>query len=164
MSIYGVRRRVACYVTRQGEAGEELLVFDHRDDEPDDPSGAQIPAGTMMPFEALVDAALRETREETGLTELVFVAQVGAVELGLDDEGGPSITNAVQLASLGGGQQTWEHTVTGEGEDAGKVFVCRWEPLPLRLELADGQGQFLDRLTDITLASGAAQSGSTQSP
>lgn len=38
------RRRVACYVVREGSAGPELLVFDHVD-VPD--SGTQVPAGGM---------------------------------------------------------------------------------------------------------------------
>ena len=73
MTTYGVRRRVACYVTRTTETGEQLLVFDHRDDDPDDPSGTQIPAGGMLPFEAIVDAAAREIEEETGLADTTFV-------------------------------------------------------------------------------------------
>lgn len=147
MTIYGVRRRVACYVTRSAENGTELLVFDHVDDDPADPSGTQIPAGGMAPFEALTDAAFREVREETGLLGLQFVGQVGAAELGLDDPGGPSMTTYVHLALPDGAAATdageWEHAVTGDGADAGMIFRCRWEPLPLSVELAGGQGQFV---------------------
>src|SRR4051794_32092713 len=70
MPIYGYRRRVACYVTRVGEAGSELLVFDHVDDDPDNPPGTQIPAGGMLPFEGIEAAAAREAAEETGLSGL----------------------------------------------------------------------------------------------
>ena len=144
MTTYGVRQRVACYVTRTTETGEELLVFDHRDDTPDDPSGTQIPAGGMLPFEALVDAAAREIEEETGLAETSFVEQVGFVELGLDEPGGPSMTTYVHLTTPSDGPNAWEHTVGGGGEDGGMVFLCRWEPLPLAFDLAADQGQFLD--------------------
>ena len=146
MSIYGFRRRVACYVTRATEKGQELLVFDHHpdDDNPDNPSGTQIPAGTMLPFEGLVEAAVREVEEETGVTELTYVEQVGAIELGLDDDGGPSMTNFVHLEASSDGESTWEHTVTGDGVDARMVFLCRWEPLPLGFDLAGDQGKFLD--------------------
>lgn len=144
MSIYGVRRRVVCYVTRTTDAGEELLVFDHRDDDPAEPSGTQVPAGGMLPFEALADAARRETAEETGLADVRYLEQVGAVELGLHDPGGPSMTNFVHLQAPTDGPDSWEHAVTGDGGDRDLVFRCRWEPLPLRFELAGGQGAFLD--------------------
>jgi 8-oxo-dGTP pyrophosphatase MutT (NUDIX family) len=146
MAIYGYRRRVACYVTRTMEAGEELLVFDHHPDEdpPDDPSGTQIPAGGMMPFEAIDAAALREVREETGLEDVTYVGQVGFVEMGLDAPGGPSMTTFVHLQAPSDGATTWEHLVTGEGGDAGMTFLCRWERLPLSFELAGDQGRFLD--------------------
>lgn len=165
MSIYGVRRRVACYVTRTTNSGRELLVFDHVDDDPDDPSGVQIPAGGMLPYEGIEDASLRETEEETGLTGLTFVAQLGGQERGLDDPDGPSMTTYVHLQAPDGGRDAWTHTVTGpatadggapdpsaqdavaaEHGDAGMVFACRWEPLPLSAELAGDQAEFLHAL------------------
>ena len=147
MTTYGVRQRVACYVTRTTEAGEELLVFDHRDEEPNNPSGTQIPAGGMLRFEAIVDAAAREVEEETGVADTTYVRQVGFVELGLDDPGGPSMTTYVHVTTPLDGPDAWDHTVGGDGEDGGMVFLCRWAPLPLGFELAGGQGQFLDALT-----------------
>jgi 8-oxo-dGTP pyrophosphatase MutT (NUDIX family) len=153
VTIYGFRRRVVCYLTRTTDHGEELLLFEHTADDAAHPSGVQVPAGTMMPFESVVDAALREVEEETGLTGLSYVDQVGATERSLNDPGGPSLTNFVHLVTSaptvpgeGGELQQWEHTVTGDGEDAGMVFRCRWEPLPLSVVLADGQGAFLDRI------------------
>ena len=148
MSIYGFRRRVACYVTRATERGQELLVFEHGSDNPDEPPGVQVPAGGMLPFESLVEAALREVEEETGLTGLSYVDLIGYVELGLSDEGGPSMTNFVHLVQPSRGASSWIHTVSGDGEDAGMAFSCRWEPLPLGFELANGQGAFLHRVTD----------------
>jgi ADP-ribose pyrophosphatase YjhB (NUDIX family) len=146
MAIYGYRRRVACYVTRTTEQGHELLVFDHHpdDDPPDNPSGTQIPAGGMLPFEAIEAAALREVREETGLENVRYVEQVGFVEVPLEDPGGPSMTNFVHLEATSDGDASWEHRVTGEGDDLGMTFLCRWEPLPLGFELAGDQGRFLD--------------------
>lgn len=149
MSIYGVRRRVSCYVTRTTEQGDQLLVFDHRDDDPALPSGTQVPAGGMLPFEGIEDAASREVDEETGLIGLTFVGQLGGVELGLDDPGGPAMTTYVHLTAPTDDRTEWEHVVTGDGEDAGMTFECRWEPLPLGFELAAGQGVFLDQLPTV---------------
>lgn len=146
MTIYGVRRRVACYVTRRSPRGTELLVFDQPGDDPAHPSGTQIPAGGMGAFESLVDAAVREVREETGVDGLAFVGQVGAVELGLAEPGGPSITTYVHLTASSGADAVageWDHRVTGEGLDADMTFRCRWAPLPLSFRLAGGQGRFL---------------------
>jgi 8-oxo-dGTP pyrophosphatase MutT (NUDIX family) len=146
MPIYGVRRRVACYVTRTGDHGSELLVFDHAAEDPGDPSGTQIPAGGMLVFEGIEEAALREVAEETGLADLRFIAQLGAVEARLGEPGGPAVTTYVHLTAPADGPREWEHTVTGDGEDSGMTFRCRWAPLPLPFELADGQGVYLDRL------------------
>jgi 8-oxo-dGTP pyrophosphatase MutT (NUDIX family) len=147
VTIYAIRRRVACYVTRPAGAGLELLVFDHADDDPSQPSGTQVPAGGMLPFESLDAAALREVEEECGLVDLTFKHQLGAVELGLQEPGGPSLTTYVELGAPADGPQVWQHQVSGDGQDAGMTFCCRWELLPLGLELAGGQGVYLDRIT-----------------
>ena len=144
MPSYGFRRRVACYITRPVGDGLELLVFDHADDDPDEPSGTQIPAGGMLPFEGIEDAAAREAAEETGLTGLEFVAQLGGIEIALGEPGGPSVTTYVHLTAGPDVPATWQHQVTGDGADAGMTFVCRWERLPLEVELAGGQGAYLD--------------------
>jgi 8-oxo-dGTP pyrophosphatase MutT (NUDIX family) len=147
MPIYGFRRRVACYVTRTTENGRELLVFDHADDDPDNPSGTQIPAGGMLPFEGIEEAAAREVAEEAGLTGLTYVAQLGGTEVPLGDPGGPSVTTYVHLSAPADGPAEWAHRVSGEGEDAGLTFLCRWAALPLDIELADGQDAYLDAVS-----------------
>jgi 8-oxo-dGTP pyrophosphatase MutT (NUDIX family) len=146
MPIYGVRRRVACYITRTTDSDAELLVFDHADDDPDNPSGTQIPAGGMLPFEGIEGAAAREVAEEVGLTGLTFVAQLGGVEVLLGEPGGPSVTTFVHLTATADGPSSWEHHVTGDGEDAGMTFRCRWASMPLDFELAGGQGAYLGAL------------------
>lgn len=150
MTIYAVRQRVACYVTRSATTatgtGTQLLVFDHVDDDPDSPSGTQIPAGGKSPYEAIDQAAYRETEEETGLNGLTFVRQLGVVELGLQDAGGPSVTTYVELNAPTIGPDSWQQVVGGDGLDAGMTFACRWADLPLDFELAAGQGVYLDQL------------------
>ncbi len=147
MTIYAQRRRVACYVTRAAAGGEELLVFEHAFDDPNEPSGVQVPAGGMVTFESVEAAARREIAEETGLAEVEFVGQLGGQEVGLEAPGGAALTTYVHVTAPAGGPDSWEHKVTGAGDDNGLVFVCRWERLPLTLELAGGQGEFLDALT-----------------
>jgi len=148
MSIYGFSQRVVCYVTREGADGRELLVFEHADDDPADLSGVQVPAGGMKRFEPVQDAAHREVEEETGLMGLIFVGQLGGVELSLDEPGGPSMTTFVHLRAPDDGERQWEHVVHGDDNDGdvGMRFVCRWEPLPLQVELAGGQDAFLHKV------------------
>ncbi len=146
MTIYGVRRRVACYVTRTTDRGEELLVFEHADDDPQSPSGTQVPAGGMTTYEGIETAAVREVEEESGLQGVSFVGQLGGQERGLNDPDGAAMTTFVHLRGLDDGRDSWEHVVVGEGDDHGLTFICRWEPLPLGFELAGNQGEFLDAL------------------
>jgi 8-oxo-dGTP pyrophosphatase MutT (NUDIX family) len=147
VTIYGVRRRVACYVTRGSARDLELLVLDSAARDVSTPSDVQVPAGAMLPFESIDAAARRQIEEETGLVDLTFEGQLGAVELGLHEPGGPSVTTYVHVRAPGGGEQSWRHTVSGEGVDSGTTFAVRWEPLPLRFELVAGHAAYLDSIT-----------------
>ncbi|ANE44399.1 NUDIX hydrolase [Deinococcus puniceus] len=57
----GLREKVLCFV----HDGQKLLVFDHAD-VPD--AGVQVPAGGVEAGETPAEAAVRELREESGLT------------------------------------------------------------------------------------------------
>lgn len=70
-----VRDKALCYVVRDGR----LLVFRHVDASPEE-VGLQVPAGSVRPGETPEAAALREGREETGLTGLRVVRPLGVVE------------------------------------------------------------------------------------
>ena len=59
------RHRAYAYITN----GSRLLLFT----QPEAPeAGIQVPAGTIEPGENPQDAAMREAKEETGLTELRY--------------------------------------------------------------------------------------------
>jgi 8-oxo-dGTP pyrophosphatase MutT (NUDIX family) len=146
MTIYGVRRRVVCYVTRGANGDRDLLVLERADDDPSDPLGVQVPAGEMIAFETLDAAAVREVEQETGLTRLGFERQLGAVERGLRDAGGPSITMYVHLTAADDNSTSWQHLGSGDGAANGMRFSCRWEPLPLNVELAPDQDAYLDQI------------------
>ena len=75
-----VFEKVTAFVVRPSGAGHDLLLFEHES------AGIQIPAGSVEPGEAARDAALREAREETGLTDLTVWRSLGYVDTTLTDE------------------------------------------------------------------------------
>ena len=144
------RLRVAAYVLRRTPDGPELLVFDHVDF-PE--AGTQVPAGGMEPGETPAQAAVREVAEETGLTGVEAVAELGVSEWPHPVTGRARRTTYVQLRVTGGTAGDWAHRVAGDGEDGGLRFACRFVPLPLAGRLADHQDEFLDRIDPAWLAS-----------
>ncbi|MDZ4768757.1 MAG: NUDIX domain-containing protein [Chloroflexota bacterium] len=66
-------RKVTAFITRDRNAGRELLVFFRPDD-----GMTQLPAGTIEEGEAPEAAVLREAAEETGLTALRIVRELSA--------------------------------------------------------------------------------------
>ncbi len=116
------RQRVVVYVER----GSELLVFDHRD-HPE--AGTQVPAGGVLDGEAPAAAVAREVREETGVTinaEPVFLG----LQSHPDGLGRPAQSSFFSVAAPAGLPDAWEHVVGGDGEDAGLVFLCRFDAAP----------------------------------
>ncbi|HZC27109.1 MAG TPA: NUDIX domain-containing protein [Actinopolymorphaceae bacterium] len=65
------QRKVTTFVTRGSGATAELLVFWHPG------SGTQVPGGTVEDGEAFEAAARREVTEETGLSDLELVDDLG---------------------------------------------------------------------------------------
>jgi 8-oxo-dGTP pyrophosphatase MutT (NUDIX family) len=123
--------RVVAYVTRDRDGRRELLVFDHRDHPT---AGTQVPAGRLEQGEELEPALLRELEEETGLRDARIVRKLGEFPPGGLPHGRAYTNHAYELAAPGA-PDAWEHVVVGDGDDAGLVFVFRWEPLTPTLEL-----------------------------
>ena len=117
-----VRTRVVVYVERE----DGLLVFDHRD-HPE--AGTQVPAGGVHQGEELIEAAIREVREETGVRLDSEPALLGRHEH-LDGIGRPALSHFFRADAPEGLPQVWQHVVSGDGEDAALVFECRFDPAP----------------------------------
>lgn len=117
--------RVLAYVTRERDGRRELLVFDHRD-HPD--AGTQVPAGRLEPGEDLEAGLLRELEEEAGLADARIVRKFATFGPGELPHGRSYTNHAYELESPGA-RDEWEHTVLGDGDDAGLVFRYRWIPL-----------------------------------
>jgi 8-oxo-dGTP pyrophosphatase MutT (NUDIX family) len=96
--------KVLCYVTWQGR----LLVAS----QPERPEqGLQVPGGSVEPREELSMAALREAREETGLSELSVVAYLGSALYELKvDVGPPHLRHFFHLRCFAAPPERWQHT------------------------------------------------------
>ena len=138
-----VKRKVLAYVAR----GDELLVFRHRDF-PD--AGLQVPAGTIEVGEDPQDAALREVREESGLTDVRVVGFLGRYLYNAAPHRGEVHDRHVyHLELTGSAEQSWLHYET-DPSDGGPPIAFSFFWMSLRdpeLRLAGGQGDLLHKLT-----------------
>ena len=108
------------------ERDDHLLVFDHRD-HPE--AGTQVPAGGVLEAEELEDAVVREVFEETGLELRARPVLLGTHEH-LDGLGRRALSYFFRVDAPDEAPQAWEHIVASEGDDAGLVFLCRFDSAP----------------------------------
>ncbi len=131
-------RKVLAYITRQRGGEMQLLVFEHVDF-PE--AGVQVPKGTVESGEAIERAAQREVREETGLSSLDRLMQIGMLTQTVFGE--PEEWNFFVMSVDGNLPDTWENRVSGKCEDEGIRFRYFWLPLNPSLELAGRQHEGL---------------------
>lgn len=114
------RRRAFCYITRQTAVGPELLVFKQEDPA----AGIQTPGGTIEQGEGVLEGALREAYEESGLGQFGEPLQL-FFEVFEHSQGRVDCYH-VHLPVVGETPDIWTHTVSAGTEDAGMVFHCFW--------------------------------------
>jgi 8-oxo-dGTP pyrophosphatase MutT (NUDIX family) len=139
-----IRRKAFAYVT----SGPRLLLFTHPE-HPD--AGIQVPAGTMAPGEVPAAAALREAREETGLTALRLGRWIGrdlfdARPYGRDEHHDRWFFHIVCDEA----PERWRHWESDPADGGPPIpFAFFWadvrEPLP---ELIAGHGRFIPELRE----------------
>lgn len=137
-----VVNKVVCYVVREGR----LLVFTHLD-HPMEVAGVQVPAGTVEPGETPAEAAIRETREETGV-EAVILRELGTATYDLAPARDELAHRTFFLL------EPWDHVrerwTAGESDPstggAGERWECWWMPLSQGHVLVAGLGALLGRI------------------
>lgn len=139
-----VRDKVLCYVVRDGR----LLVFRHTEYSYEE-VGIQVPAGTIEQGETPEEAALREAREETGLTEFRIVRKLGEA----DYDCRPyrfeiHHRHVFQLELTEPTPRRWASQERHDGEQDPTRFECFWIPLETAHVLQAGQGALLGALYD----------------
>ncbi|MFB7209369.1 NUDIX domain-containing protein [Streptomyces sp. NPDC056255] len=139
------RIRVAAYVIRH-RAVPELLVFDHVGTPA---AGTQVPAGGVASDEELDQAVLREVVEETGLSDVAVVRQIAVEDKPHPDTRLPRRTSFFHLRAPADTPDSWEHRVSGDGDDADLTFACYFVSLPLKCPLADEQDVWLGRIDPL---------------
>lgn len=120
-----LRKTCAC-VVREGQAGIELLCFEHPD------AGVQIPKGGLEPGEDPTAGVLRELHEETGVRAVEVVAHLGVHERhtggGPDERGEPErhLWDVFLLRPSAELPDEWLHDAWGSPEEDGLTFRCHW--------------------------------------
>jgi 8-oxo-dGTP pyrophosphatase MutT (NUDIX family) len=136
--------KVLCYVVRD----EKLLVFRHTDYSYEE-VGIQVPAGSIRTGEAPGAAALREAREETGLTEFTIVRKLGETEYDISPYRFEIQRRHVfHLELTEPTPERWISQEDHDGEQDPTRFECFWIPLEAAHILQSGQGALLGRLCD----------------
>ena len=135
--------KVVAYITRE----TSLLVFRHVDSD----AGIQVPAGTLEPGEDIEDGALREAKEETGLSHLVMRRFLGVREYDMSTFGLAEIHRRYfyHLECQDETPPKWRHFELhpSEGPSEPIEFELFWVSLPDQVpDLAGAQGDFLAKL------------------
>lgn len=139
-----LRKRVFTYITHKGK----LLVFDHVEN-PD--LGMQIPGGTIEDGELPEQAAIREAKEETGLSEMSVKSFLGEFKKDLALIGRKETIHAwfFHLEASGQPPLRWRHSETDPHDRTDSIeFELYWVELYPKPELGGIDDGMYDQLLE----------------
>lgn len=132
--------KVIAYITRKRKtAPRELLVFAHQQ-LPEVP--IQVPAGTVDPGETPEAAVIREIWEESGLSAVRLERQLGVYDW--VQAGQVKRQYYFLLEAMTELPDRWQHSVQGQGLDAGLLFSYYWTGIERGFEVHESQRAFLN--------------------
>ncbi|MFE9324138.1 NUDIX domain-containing protein [Nocardia sp. NPDC052278] len=139
-----ITQKVLVYIVRDGN----LLVFRHTDFSWEQ-VGIQVPAGTIRAGETPEDAAVREAREETGLSAFTIIRKLGEAEYDISPYRFEiQHRHFFELALHEDAPDRWTSQEDHDGDGEPTQFECFWIPLETAHVLQSGQGARLGRLYD----------------
>jgi 8-oxo-dGTP pyrophosphatase MutT (NUDIX family) len=132
-------RKSFVYLVRTVRSEPRLLVFDSLEE-----PGLEVPKGAVEEGETFVEAAVRELREEAGITDICVVRELGVTQYESEEQ------RFFLVEAPAGLPDAFEHTVTGNGGDRGFCYAFRWLPVNSSLQgkLVQGSGAFAEALVD----------------
>jgi 8-oxo-dGTP pyrophosphatase MutT (NUDIX family) len=134
------KEKVYAYITRQLRDRQELLVFSYVD-EPE--SGTQVPGGSLEPGETPAEGALREVREEAGLTAPSIIRHIGSFEWYCEPHQQMHLRHIYHVDAGQPLPEQWDVTIRSGDEDNGMRLRWRWMDLrEATTSLFGEQGQY----------------------
>ena len=131
--------KVLCYIVRDGQ----LLVFRHVGLDLEH-VGIQVPAGTIRRGESPDDAALREAREETGLSQLSVVRKLGETTYDITPYRYEiQHRHVFYLQVHESTERRWPSQELHDGQQPPTPLECFWIPLRDAHVLQAGQGALI---------------------
>lgn len=136
--------KIVAYITRETEQGIELLVFRHPRHTK---TQIQVPQGTVEHGESVIHGLWRELREETGLSNFIFIGQIAKVPFYADWRNEWQERNVFHLTAPADTPDEWAYVVTAGESDQGLRFDFFWLPLAeAKKKLHWSQNQWIEML------------------
>jgi 8-oxo-dGTP pyrophosphatase MutT (NUDIX family) len=136
--------KVVCYIVRDGQ----LLVFRHADYDLEH-VGLQVPAGSVRPGESPEAAALREAREETGLSKFSVVRKLGEMIYDISPYRYEiQHRHVFRLQVHEPTEERWPSQELHDGCQPPTRLECFWIPLRNAHILQAGQGALIGAIFD----------------
>lgn len=139
MSELPAEQKVIAYICRFHQGLWQLLVFDHDKTFPD--AGSQVPSGTVEKGEDLTTALEREIFEESGLQNLMIVAQIDQYDFRHPTTEKMAQRHVFLALAPNEDRDQWTHHVQGAGMDSTLVFHFHWIPIAQARHLSAEQGR-----------------------
>jgi 8-oxo-dGTP pyrophosphatase MutT (NUDIX family) len=131
--------KVLCYIVRN----DQLLVFRHADYDLEH-VGIQIPAGSIRHGESPEAAALREAREETGLSQFSITRKLGETTYDITPYRYEiQHRHVFHLQVYEPTEQRWPSQERHDGQRPPTRLECFWIPLQDAHVLQAGQGALI---------------------